>query len=109
MIRPNGPIGTFTSGPILPPVLPADDEHCPPLRHTSLLLIERRTEMTVVLGVNGRGSIRLGTDSSALSLAVEDIDAARRLHEQTGELLSQLRRQARDRASHAHLRAVPRG
>ncbi len=81
----------------LPPLPPPSLGDGPVLRHTTLVLLDDDVQLATVVGFSGRGSVRIGRETSALDVICSNIDAARHLHEATGQLLSQLEQQARDR------------
>lgn len=96
------------------PVPPGAHDTQPLLRHATMVLLSGHVQMSTALGVSGRGSLRIGAETSALDVVCEDFDTARRLYQAAGELLDRLER---DQAARRHssypdtprLQAVPRG
>ena len=99
---------TRPGGPILPPIPPAEDELAPVERHSTMVLVGSRVQLGTAITVNGSGALLVGSSASILNLVVQDVDAARRLHEQTGDLLTKLAAAQTD-AGRARLQAVRGG
>lgn len=56
-------------------------------RHTTMVHLTTGVHAEITLAVRGAGSLSLGSSRSVLNVVCEDVPAARRLHELTGELL----------------------
>jgi hypothetical protein len=92
-----------------PPPIPASHREGEPLTRAAMLLQVASDVRMAVLAtpVAGGGYIELGTPTSGLRLQALDRNAARRLHEATGLLLTEIDKQLRAAGGHQHLTAVP--
>lgn len=95
---------------VWPPPPPAADpaEGEPLTRSTVVLHVASNVRMSVqaALPSVGGGFVELGTTGNGLRMHVLDRDAARRLHEATGLLLTEIDNQLRRVGGHQHLTAV---
>lgn len=99
----------MTAGVWPPPPPAADPAEGEPLtRSTFVLHVASDVRMSVqaALPAVGGGFVELGTTASGLRMHVMDRDAARRLHEATGMLLTEIDRQLCRVGGPQHLTAV---
>jgi hypothetical protein len=93
-----------------PPPPPAADpaEGAPLTRSTVVLHVASDVRMVAAATpAAGGGFIELGSTGHGLRLTCLDRDAARRLHEATGLLLTEIDKQIRFAGGQQHLTAVP--
>lgn len=94
--------------PVWPPPTEADPaEGLPLTRSTVVLHVASDVRMAArATPAAGGGFIEVGSTGHGLRLIALDRDAARRLHEATGLLLTEIDKQLRAHGGHQHLTAV---
>lgn len=93
--------------PMPPPIAADPDAREPLTRSTTVLHVASDVRMaTSATPIAGGGFIEIGATSHGIRLYALDRDAARRLHEATGLLLTQIDTELRRAGGPQHLQAV---